>query len=732
MTKKIFSAMFVAAGMLFATSCANEEITSSQAGNEATVSFSLGLEGGIDTRAISDGTGADVLQYAVFDKDGKRITTIAKVSKTGVTFPTTENITLAKGQTYKIAFWAQDADCQAYTVSDDMNVAINYAGVNNDETRDAFFKSIEFTVTGSTSIDVILKRPFAQINVGVYESDWNAAVASGVEIEKSTATIVKAANTINLLTGKVGEETTDVTVGYTKNAIPTEALMVDLDKNGTKEAYKWLSMSYILVADADTNVDANGMLGSDKATLDGIFFRFTPEEGNEIVFSEGLNSVPVQRNWRTNILGKMLTGDIEFNITIDPVYENDIVFPEKGNALEELEYTAAFGGTYTLAEDVTMPAETPWLGIGGDFIFNINEGVTLTAGDAANYGLIVRTGTTEINGNGNIKSNGGGIAVIDGSKLVFNGGNLDINTASTSGRYLFYLEGEGSTATINGGNFDFNKTQNQKRAYIYANAGTTVYVKGGNFGKASTRANYSEGIMGEGTVIITGGTFGFDPTKWVAEGYSVIKDGATYIVGKDAATVDAFAEAINGSASVNVSETIDNGSNRFSINNNDVVINLGDNEIIAGGQGTNNYAFNIFGSEVVFNGGKLNGAGLAVMQGSSVTVNNGTIAAKPGKSGRNMFFVTDNSTVTVNEGTYTFDRTSCYFVYVDAGSTCIINGGHFEKPLANNATKDSFVNNGSTGTVIIKGGTFNMDPTAWLADGYKAVKEGKIWTVSAE
>ena len=97
-----------------------------------------------------------------------------------------------------------------------------------------------------------------------------------------------------------------------------------------------------------------------------------------------------------------------------------------------------------------------------------------------------------------------------------------------------------------------------------------------------------------------------------------------------------------------------------------------------------------------------------------------------------MFYVSGNSTVTVNEGTYTFDRTSCYFVYVEAGSTCYINGGHFEKPLANNASKDSFVNNASAGTVIITGGTFNVNPTKWVAAGYKAEKSGKIWTVTKE
>ena len=80
MNKKLFLGMFAAAGMLLATSCSNDELDVVQSGNEAQVTFSLGLEGGIATRAISDGTGADVLMYAVFDKDGKRINTSYNVS----------------------------------------------------------------------------------------------------------------------------------------------------------------------------------------------------------------------------------------------------------------------------------------------------------------------------------------------------------------------------------------------------------------------------------------------------------------------------------------------------------------------------------------------------------------------------------------------------------------------------------------------------------------------------
>ena len=119
MNKKLFLGMFAAAGMLFATSCSNDELDAVQSGNEAQVTFSLGLEGGIATRAISDGQTANRLVYAVFDEEGTRITTIDKVDKEA-SFPTTENITLAKGQTYKVAFWAQNSATSAYVLDDDM------------------------------------------------------------------------------------------------------------------------------------------------------------------------------------------------------------------------------------------------------------------------------------------------------------------------------------------------------------------------------------------------------------------------------------------------------------------------------------------------------------------------------------------------------------------------------------------------------------------------------------
>ena len=326
MNKKLLLGMFAAAGMLLATSCSKEEQDVVQSGNEAQVTFSLAADGRIATRAISDGTGAKKLVYAVYNAQGDLIRSIANADRNGQIVDNsafdngvTDNvtITLAKGQQYTVAFWAQNPNCTAYTTTDLKNVTVDYAGLNNDETRDAFFKAETFTVTGDANIDVVLKRPFAQINVGVYQSDWDAAVASGIEIEKSKVTIEKAATSINLLTGEVAGEQT---VEYGFDAIPAkfatpETLDVDLDNDGTKENYVYLSMSYILANDATT--------GYAKTTLEDLDFTFAPISGNNINFGEGLNAVPVQRNWRTNIIGQILTGDVTFNITIDPIYDGE-------------------------------------------------------------------------------------------------------------------------------------------------------------------------------------------------------------------------------------------------------------------------------------------------------------------------------------------------------------------------------------------------------------------------
>ena len=155
----------------------------------------------------------------------------------------------------------------------------------------------------------------------------------------------------------------------------------------------------------------------------------------------------------------------------------------------------------------------------------------ISAGNASNYGFIGRgANSVTVLENVELNSKGGGIGIADGAKATFTSGSVYVDTASTSGRYIFYVEGAGSELTIEGGTFSWDKNDNQKRAYVYAGAGTTVTITGGTFGKASTRSGYTDGLLGSGTIIIKGGTFGFNPSKWVAEGYEAVKTNGVWVV----------------------------------------------------------------------------------------------------------------------------------------------------------------------------------------------------------
>lgn len=506
MNKKLFLGMFAAAGMLLATSCSNDELDVVQSGNEAQVTFSLGLEGGIATRAISDGESADVLMYAVFDEAGNRINTIQKVSRTGVTFPTTENITLAKGQTYKVAFWAQDEDCEAYTVSDDMKVTVNYANNknkgNNDETRDAFFKTVEFTVTRSTSIDVELKRPFAQINVGVTKADWDAAVASGITVAQSSVVIKNAATELNLLDGTVSGETE---VSYELANIPSDPaiLQVDTDGDGIKEDYNWLSMSYILPFAEST--------GYEKAALEDVAFVFA-SNGEPIEFNQGLNNVPVQRNWRTNIIGKILTGDITFNIVIDEEFEDNhnVVLPYAtiGNVVYK-----SFADAMAAVQDgetIKLVGETTLDGVANGNLFTI-EGKSITI-DLNGYGFVATV--PDVTKNSSI------FYVAKNSGLTIEGeGNVKVTTNKAPNVLAAFINNDGGTVNLKGGNWtmtaleypdaliptfvDNNSNVNSATLNIYDGTYTFHRNLFRNFANAAGHNNYAT----VATINIEGGTF---------------------------------------------------------------------------------------------------------------------------------------------------------------------------------------------------------------------------------
>lgn len=321
MKSKLFLLLVAVVGISSATSCLKDGSVE-QSGNETQVTFSIGLESGMNTRAISDGSAINAIHYAIFDSNGE----VVESSKGAeAAFPLQASISLVKGKQYTAVFWAQNMNCTAYTISDDMkSITVNYDGaLNNDEERDAFFRSETFTVTDNTNLNVVLKRPFAQLNVGITEDEWYKAEKQGIVIEKSEVTIKQAATTLSLIDGSVSGPM-DVT--FSSNAVPAESLLIDVDCDGVKETYKYLSMSYFLAN------DANG--GSSKTTLSDLAFKFfLKDSAKEVVFEKGLENAPVQRNHRTNILtsgdnGGILTDKVGVKVMLDPLYDGEHTYTD--------------------------------------------------------------------------------------------------------------------------------------------------------------------------------------------------------------------------------------------------------------------------------------------------------------------------------------------------------------------------------------------------------------------
>ena len=288
--KKILFFGMMAAMLLGTASCSSDMEPSM--GGEVPVSFAIDLGDGIDSRTISDGTGANTLKFAVFENN-QEITglaqTVAVANKQA-----TINTKLVKGHTYTFVFWAQNSACTAYNTTNMSAITVDYAANCNDESRDAFYKVDEITVNEAFEKTEVLTRPFAQINF--LASD--AAGVVGVDAYKSKVTVTGVPTTLNTLDGSVAG-TTNVTFDYA--TIPNETL-------AGYESYKYVAMNYILAA-------------TDKEVKNEVVL--TVNDGAADVNTVTVANCPVQRNYRTNIFGDLFTLEGKFNIEIDPIYAGD-------------------------------------------------------------------------------------------------------------------------------------------------------------------------------------------------------------------------------------------------------------------------------------------------------------------------------------------------------------------------------------------------------------------------
>ena len=300
MIKRVLNATLLA---LFLMACEQDNVITQQPQTEVEVTFNFEFEDVAVTRAISDGTTADELMYAIFNADNNELV-ISKTTKTNASGATTSSglttrMTLTEGLTYKAVFWLQSSQTDAYTVTEEMKVTVSYAGECNDETRDAFYGvSKEFTVDDA-AVGVVLRRPFAQLNAGTYPFDWEYVKDfHDFDITKSCIRVRDVAHTIDLTTGKLSDYGS---ASFKPGALPNESLKDDVDENGVMEEYTYVAMAYLLADTTPTTHTAE--------------FFFLNNENKAVMFeSDVTNSVSLKRNCRTDFVGQVVTNNGELNI----------------------------------------------------------------------------------------------------------------------------------------------------------------------------------------------------------------------------------------------------------------------------------------------------------------------------------------------------------------------------------------------------------------------------------
>ena len=496
---KTFKYLAAAALTFLAVGCNKEQVTEVPDGQMVDVTFTAALPGEMATKALGDGQTAKNLYVSVYENDAEK--TKLELDKTAkfTDLKTQVKFSLVKGKTYNFVFWAQAEGATCYDIDDLKNIKISYEGaVANDEKRDAFYATRkELKVNGALTETIKLYRPFAQVNFGT--ADLVEAAAAGFSPKQSVFTATDVANVFDTFNaeGKVEGLATDK-VTFAAAELPDEPLVI---KDGTK--YAWMTMNYIIPVGKQ-----------DEKHISNVTAEFVPETGDAITASSP--QTPVQNNYRTNILGNLLTSQVIFNVEIVPIFNEpdyDIDLVNIKN-VESLKALFATGGEATLAADLVLD-ESMAVKSGKEVVLNLN-GKTIK--NNSNSVALEVYGSLVINGEGTVDGGEGGdnVAVWSrpGGKLTINGGTYTVGAdANGSGNSTIYTTG--GDVIINGGTFS--------TAAKYGGRYWTINKQNGSTGK----------------VEIYGGTFpGFDPANpntddaasYLAPGYISVETNGVWTV----------------------------------------------------------------------------------------------------------------------------------------------------------------------------------------------------------
>ena len=549
---KSFKYLAAAALTLLAVGCNKEQVTEVPDGQMVDVTFTAALPGEMATKALGDGQTAKKLYVSVYENDDAKTKLDLDKTATFTDLKTQVKFSLVKGKTYNFVFWAQ-AEGAPYDVTDLKNIKVkDYTTGANDEKRDAFYATRkELKVNGALTETIKLYRPFAQVNFAT--ADYTDALKAGFNPAVSSFTASEAATTFDTF----AEEGKDkVEVALTETEVPADVL-----KTLDGKTYTRLAMNYLIPV---------GKQG-ESHNID-VAATFKANNGEAVTVSAP--NAPVQNNYRTNILGNLLTSQVIFNVEIVPIFnepDNDQVV---ANSESEFFAAVAKGGRVTLSHDLTLKSKNLKPTKENTEIV-IGDGVTLT-GEYSGYTSSVisyfnAVGNQLLTGEGTIVCPSStkaditsAIAVEDNANVITIDGNLTIrgrqgtkSKAVDAGVII-----RAGKVVVNSGHFIASKDvdgQENPAILLYSpnSYRSELVINGGTFesevGNAKFLINKQAEYVANCKISICGGTFiGFDPadneadgphTNYVADGYHSTKVStdpatgiSTYVVTKAGVT----------------------------------------------------------------------------------------------------------------------------------------------------------------------------------------------------
>ncbi len=356
--KKILLFASALAGLFFAASCQRENLEPEQAGQQVT--FTIEAPAAMQTKTIADGQNVDQLVYEVWltptlgnleTGAQKLYQAVAPMTSDGTKNKAELTLDLVNDQKFTVLFWAQ----VAHTYDTDELTAVGYKNLDalkaNDESLAAFYgvayvddcRNVKKDGS-SASPEVILKRPFAQLNL----CTLNTSTAYEVDMVESEVIVKDVPTVFNVVNG-VEAVDSYASITFDMAAVPSDPSKITVN---TKE-YQYAGMNYMFAGDNITleyNIKTK-LNGQSEAKVHNI-----------------ISDVPLRENYRTNIVGNLLTSQTDFEIIVDAAFNEPAQSASYVTTTEEIDNALKANQeiiSVTLGTDVSLTANDAYLKLGG-------------------------------------------------------------------------------------------------------------------------------------------------------------------------------------------------------------------------------------------------------------------------------------------------------------------------------------------------------------------------------